>query len=99
MNKNNIIIGSISFLLGMCVHHAIVHIDYDKKIKKLRERRKRNALKSAINSIYGITNAKFSNNLKDPRNKESDKYTRYKHKYTGYNLYNDPFGNGEREGF
>ena len=30
-----------------------------------------NALKTAINSVYGLTSAKFSNKLKDPRNKDN----------------------------
>lgn len=86
MNKKNIITGSIiafvSFLFGMCVHRAIVHIDYDKKIKNLRARC--NKLKIILNSIYGLTNSKFTDKLKDPH---SDMYTRYRNKYTGYSLY------------
>lgn len=30
-----------------------------------------NALKTAINSVYGLTSAKFENKLKDPRNKDN----------------------------
>ena len=39
------------------------YISDESKIKKLP-----NALKTAINSVYGLTSAKFDNALKDPRN-------------------------------
>lgn len=39
------------------------YLDDPKKAKKLA-----NALKTAINSVYGLTSAKFPNRLRDPRN-------------------------------
>lgn len=59
---------------------AIKHKDYDKAKEILPERLHKyladpkgakklaNALKTAINSVYGLTSAKFDNKLKDPRN-------------------------------
>lgn len=32
---------------------------------------RRDALKTAINSVYGLTSAAFDNKLKDPRNKDN----------------------------
>lgn len=59
---------------------AIKHKDYEKAKKIIPERLHRylddpkgakklaNALKTAINSVYGLTSASFPNKLKDPRN-------------------------------
>jgi len=62
---------------------AIKHKDYEKASKMMdgklapylkdpKDAKKvANALKTAINSVYGLTSAKFSNKLKDPRNKDN----------------------------
>lgn len=62
---------------------AIKHKDYDTAGKLLngvlkpylkdpKEAKKvANALKTAINSVYGLTSASFDNELKDPRNKDN----------------------------
>lgn len=62
---------------------AIKHKDYETAAKMLdgklapylkdpKDAKKvANALKTAINSVYGLTSAKFSNKLKDPRNKDN----------------------------
>lgn len=42
------------------------YLDDPKQAKKLA-----NALKTAINSVYGLTSAKFANRLRDPRNKDN----------------------------
>lgn len=42
------------------------YLDDPKTAKKLA-----NALKTAINSVYGLTSAKFPNKLRDPRNKDN----------------------------
>lgn len=61
----------------------IKHKDYDKarsmldgKLAKYLDdpaqaKKLANALKTAINSVYGLTSAKFENKLRDPRNKDN----------------------------
>lgn len=46
---------------------------YIQKVKdgKMKSKDLANALKTAINSVYGLTSAKFENPFKDPRNKDN----------------------------
>ena len=62
---------------------AIKHKDYETASKMMdgklapylkdpkNAKKVANALKTAINSVYGLTSASFSNKLKDPRNKDN----------------------------